>query len=71
MTLLARLALALLLLVTAAGPASAQGTLAVQIPTEPPGLDLTTSPASAVAAVVHYNVQECLVKVDRNGKLVP
>ena len=71
MTLLARLALALLLLVTAAGPASAQGTLAVQIPTEPPGLDLTTSPASAVAAVVHYNVQECLVKVDRNGKLAP
>jgi len=43
----------------------------VQIPAEPPGLDLTASPASAIAAVVHYNVQECLVKVDRNGKLVP
>ena len=71
MTLLARLALVLLLLLTAAGPASAQGTLAVQIPAEPPGLDLTASPASAIAAVVHYNVQECLVKVDRNGKLVP
>src|SRR5499427_2355053 len=71
MTLLARLAFVLLLLVTAAGPASAQGTLAVQIPAEPPGLDLTASPASAIAAVVHYNVQECLVKVDRNGKLVP
>ena len=39
--------------------------------TEPPGLDLTASPASAIAAVVHYNVQECLVKVDRTGKLVP
>ena len=71
MTLLGRLALMLLVLVTAAGPASAQGTLAVQIPTEPPGLDLTASPASAIAAVVHYYVQECLVKVDRNGKLVP
>ena len=71
MTLLGRLALMLLVLETAAGPASAQGTLAVQIPTEPPGLDLTASPASAIAAVVHYNVQECLVKVDRNGKLVP
>ena len=71
MTLLARLALALLLLMTATGSASAQGTLAVQIPAEPPGLDLTASPASAIAAVVHYNVQECLVKVDRNGKLVP
>jgi peptide/nickel transport system substrate-binding protein len=71
MTLLGRLALMLLLLATAAAPAAAQGTLAVQIPAEPPGLDLTASPASAIAAVVHYNVQECLVKVDKNGKLVP
>jgi peptide/nickel transport system substrate-binding protein len=47
------------------------GSLVVQVPTEPPGLDLTASPASAIAAVVHYNVQECLVKVDRHGKLVP
>ena len=52
-------------------PAVAQGSLAVQVPAEPPGLDLTASPASAIAAVVHYNVQECLVKVDKNGKLVP
>ena len=52
-------------------PAVAQGNLTVQIPAEPPGLDLTASPASAIAAVVHYNVQECLVKVDKNGKLVP
>src|SRR5262249_47198603 len=71
MPLFARLALAPLPLVTARGPASAQGTLAVQTPAEPPGLDLTARPASAIAAVVHYNVQECLVKVDRNGKLVP
>ena len=71
MILLGRLALALLLLVAAAAPAAAQGTLAVQIPAEPPGLDLTASPASAIAAVVHYNVQECLVKVDKNGKLEP
>jgi len=71
MTLLGRLALALLLLVTAAPPAAAQGNLAVQIVAEPPGLDLTASPASTIAAVVHYNVQECLVKVDKNSKLVP
>ena len=43
----------------------------MQVATEPPGLDLVTSPASAIAAVVHYNIQECLVKVDRTGKLVP
>jgi peptide/nickel transport system substrate-binding protein len=66
--------LALAVLVTAAPQALAQqhgGSLVVQVSTEPPGLDLTASPASAIAIVVHYNVQECLVKVDRNGKLVP
>ena len=43
----------------------------VQGATEPPGLDLTATPASATAAVVFYNVQEALVKVDKTGKLVP
>src|SRR2546426_2776302 len=54
-------------------PAAAQApqSLVVQVATEPPGLDLVASPSSAIAAVVHYNIQECLVKVDRNGKLVP
>ncbi|HUF94156.1 MAG TPA: ABC transporter substrate-binding protein [Candidatus Limnocylindria bacterium] len=56
-----------------AGPATAQAprTFVVQTGAEPPGLDLTATPASATAAVVLYNVQECLVKVDRHGKLVP
>jgi len=66
---------ALLALALAGGgvPAvSAQGAnLVVQVPAEPPGLDLTVSPATAIGAVVHYNVQECLVKVDEHGKLVP
>src|SRR6266542_4221693 len=64
-----------LALVTAGSPAAlAQqpgGNLVVQVAAEPPGLDLTASPASAIAAVVFYNVQEALVKVDRHGKLVP
>src|SRR5207237_10607445 len=51
--------------------AQAGGSLGGQVATEPPGLDLIASPASAIAAVVHYNIQECLVKVDRHGKLVP
>jgi peptide/nickel transport system substrate-binding protein len=63
--------LALLLTLLVADPGAAQGNLVVQVATEPPGLDLTASPASAIAAVVFYNVQECLVKVDRHGKLVP
>lgn len=64
----------LALLLVGAHEAVAQpqgGSLVIQVSTEPPGLDLTASPASAIAAVVHYNVQECLVKVDRAGKLVP
>jgi peptide/nickel transport system substrate-binding protein len=65
-----------LVVVTAAGGAAAPapqhgGSLVVQFPTEPPGLDLTANPASAIAAVVFYNVQEALVKVDKHGRLVP
>jgi peptide/nickel transport system substrate-binding protein len=45
--------------------------LAVQITAEPPGLDLTATPASATATVVFYNIQEGLVKVDPQGRLVP
>jgi peptide/nickel transport system substrate-binding protein len=72
-----RLAAVLLVLALVAGLAvavpSAQSpaTLTVQVATEPPGLDLTATPASATAAVVFYNVQEALVKVDRAGKLGP
>jgi peptide/nickel transport system substrate-binding protein len=76
MTMRRGLVLTLLALLVATAPpavvpAVAQGNLAVQVPAEPPGLDLTASPATAIGAVVHYNVQECLVKVDKNGKLVP
>ena len=54
---------------TVAAPAAAQTTnsLVIQVPTEPPGLDMTTSPASAIAAVVFANVQEGLIKIDRTG----
>ena len=61
------------LVAVAGGGADAQGppNLVVQVSTEPPGLDLTATPASATAGVVLYNIQECLLKVDRHGKLVP
>jgi len=52
--------------------ASAQSNaLVVQATAEPPGLDLTATPASATATVVLYNIQEALVKVDAQGRLVP
>lgn len=52
------------------GAAHAQGKLIVQSQTEPPGLDMTATPATATSGIVFYNVQESLVKVDRHGKLV-
>src|SRR6266481_8754191 len=60
-----------LFVVMSPGTVPAQQNLVVQASTEPPGLDLTATPASATAGVVFYNVQEALVKVDKNGKLVP
>ncbi len=70
---MAALVLGVLLVLASIAPAHAQQGrgLVVQVPTEPPGLDLTASPASAIAGIVHYNIQECLVKVDRHGQLVP
>jgi peptide/nickel transport system substrate-binding protein len=56
---------------TSAALAQAPPRLVVQAPAEPPGLDLTATPASATAGVVFYNVQEALAKIDRHGKLVP
>ena len=69
---LAKLLLVALALIPLAAPAAAPAqNLVLQGATEPPGLDLTATPASATATVVFYNVQEALVKVDRHGKLVP
>ena len=66
------LALIICTFVFVASPmAQAPRALVVQTGTEPPGLDLTATPASATAGVVLYNVQECLVKVDAHGKIVP
>ncbi|HEX9819851.1 MAG TPA: ABC transporter substrate-binding protein [Methylomirabilota bacterium] len=69
--LLAALGAAVVLVGGVGAGAQAPPRLVVQAPTEPPGLDLTATPASATAAVVFYNVQEGLVKIDRHGKLVP
>ncbi|MBI2205316.1 MAG: ABC transporter substrate-binding protein [Candidatus Rokubacteria bacterium] len=68
---LAVLLLALVALVVDVVAAQGPAALVVQGTAEPPGLDLTATPATATAAVVQYNVQECLVKMDRHGKLVP
>jgi peptide/nickel transport system substrate-binding protein len=69
--LLALVLSALVLGLGSGGDAAAPAGLTVQISTEPPGLDLTATPATATGTVVLYNVQECLVKVDRHGKLGP
>ncbi|HEY7041594.1 MAG TPA: ABC transporter substrate-binding protein, partial [Methylomirabilota bacterium] len=70
-----RLLLAVLIAALAAVPtvtsAQAPNGLVIQVATEPPGLDLTSNPSSAIAAVVFDNVQEGLIKIDRHGKMVP
>ena len=58
-------------LFASAAHAQGPGRLVVQSQTEPPGLDVTATPATATSGIVFYNVQESLVKVDRHGKLVP
>ncbi|MGH7318497.1 MAG: ABC transporter substrate-binding protein [Candidatus Rokuibacteriota bacterium] len=66
--------LAVTLLLAAAptvSPSQPTGALVVQTTAEPPGLDLTATPASATATVVFYNIQEALIKLDQHGKLVP
>jgi peptide/nickel transport system substrate-binding protein len=47
------------------------GSLVVCVGDEPPGLDPTASASAAIDRVVYANIFEGLVKVDRNGKLVP
>ena len=47
------------------------GALAISLAAEPSGLDPTTNPSAAIKRVVHYNILEALLKVDRNGKVVP
>jgi peptide/nickel transport system substrate-binding protein len=70
-TLLLLSVLALLGAIAGIGAAQPGGSLTIQVTAEPPGLDLTATPASATAGVVFYNIQEALVKVDAQGKLVP
>jgi peptide/nickel transport system substrate-binding protein len=64
-------ALAGLVLEAPAQSTGGSGSLVVQLTSEPPGLDLTATPASATATVVFFNIQEALVKVDQQGKLGP
>jgi len=71
-TLVTMLTAALVLAGLAAeAPAQGPARLIVQSQTEPPGLDMTATPATATSGIIFYNVQESLVKVDRHGKLVP
>jgi len=47
------------------------GSLMIAQGVEPPGLDPTTATSAAIPRVVYSNVLEGLVKIDRNGKIVP
>ena len=47
------------------------GSLILCVGDEPPGLDPTASASAAIDRVVYSNIFEGLVKVDRDGKLLP
>jgi len=47
------------------------GSLIVAMAAEPPGLDPRISTAAAIARIVYNNVLEGLVKIDRNGNIIP
>ncbi|MBM4324414.1 MAG: ABC transporter substrate-binding protein [Deltaproteobacteria bacterium] len=47
------------------------GSLTVAQGVEPPGLDPTTATSAAIPRVVYGNVLEGLVRIDRNGKIIP
>ncbi|MBS3906553.1 MAG: ABC transporter substrate-binding protein [Syntrophaceae bacterium] len=47
------------------------GSLTIAQGVEPPGLDPTTATSAAIPRVVYGNVLEGLVRIDRNGKIVP
>ena len=59
-------------LVWAADPPPQQGgTVTVAITADPPGWDPTASTSQEIARVVYHNVYEGLVRLDRNGNIVP
>jgi peptide/nickel transport system substrate-binding protein len=47
------------------------GSLTIAQGVEPPGLDPSTGVSTAIPRIVYGNVLEGLVKIDRNGKIVP
>jgi peptide/nickel transport system substrate-binding protein len=47
------------------------GSITIAQGVEPPGLDPTTATSTAIPRVVYSNILEGLVKIDRNGKIVP
>jgi len=47
------------------------GSLTIAQGVEPPGLDPTTNPSTAIPRVVYGNVLEGLVRIDRTGKIIP
>jgi peptide/nickel transport system substrate-binding protein len=56
---------------TGTGAAASSSTVTVGASLAPPTLDMTTNAAAGIPEVLLYNVYEGLVKLDRNGKIVP
>src|SRR5690606_36400472 len=65
--------LAAAVVVPSAGPAAAQQRTDVVLGMQvaPPGLDPRASPATAIGEIVHDNIMQGLVRLDRDGNIVP
>ena len=51
--------------------AATKDTVTLGMILEPPGLDPTIAPAAAIGEVVHYNIFEGLMKIERDGSVKP
>src|SRR5579863_5375885 len=51
--------------------AHAKDSVTIGMTLEPPGLDPTTKPASAIGEIVHYNVLEGLTKINEDFSVTP
>ena len=70
-TMLLALVAALALAAPATQAQSKKDTLTLGMTLEPPGLDPTTGAAAAIGEITHYNLYECLTRINDKGQVEP
>jgi peptide/nickel transport system substrate-binding protein len=70
-TMLLALVAALAFAAPATQAQSKKDTLVLGMVLEPPGLDPTTGAAAAIGEITHYNLYECLTRINEKGEVEP